>query len=95
MAHAAIHLEVTNRLPARPAALIDLLATADSEIRVHVRQLPIPAEFISGDYENDAEFRRAVSGVDERAMEEKDALIARMRVTPLPLAVEGMGEGVA
>jgi 1-acyl-sn-glycerol-3-phosphate acyltransferase len=61
--------------------LIDLLADRVPEIRVHVRQLPIPAEFVGGDYENDAEFRTRFQNWITTLWREKDALIAQMRAT--------------
>ena len=50
-------IDVTIVYPNGQPTLIDLLANRISEIRVQVRQLPIPREFVGGDYEGDAEFR--------------------------------------
>jgi len=55
--------------------MIDLLANRIPEIHVHVRQLPIPQQFIGGDYENDAEFRERFQNWINVLWMEKDALI--------------------
>ena len=72
-------IDVTIVYPQGQPTLIDLLANRVCAIRVHIRQLPIPKEFISGDYENDAEFRARFQGWISGLWAEKDALIARMR----------------
>ena len=72
-------IDVTIVYPSGQPTLIDLLANRVSEIRVHIRQLPIPKEFISGDYENDAEFRARFQEWISALWTEKDALIAQMR----------------
>jgi len=59
--------------------MIDLLAGRVRQIRVHVRQLPIPPEFLGGDYENDADFRARFQGWMSALWAEKDALITRMQ----------------
>ena len=50
-------LDVTIAYPAGRPSLIDLLADRVPEVRVRVRQRPIPAELAGGDYQNDREFR--------------------------------------
>jgi 1-acyl-sn-glycerol-3-phosphate acyltransferase len=72
-------VDVTIVYPDDRPTLIDLLAGRVPEVRIHVRQLPIPAEFISGDYESDAEFRARFQTWISTLWTEKDALIARMR----------------
>ena len=72
-------IDVTIVYPNGQPTLIDLLANRVSEIRVHIRHLPIPKEFISGDYENDAEFRERFQAWMSGLWMEKDALIKRMR----------------
>ncbi len=72
-------IDVTIVYPHGQPTLIDLLANRVSEIRVHIRQLPIPHEFISGDYENDAEFRARFQAWISGIWMEKDELIARLR----------------
>ena len=50
-------LDVTIAYPGGRPSLIDLLADRVPEVRVRVRQRPIPAELAGGDYQNDREFR--------------------------------------
>ena len=50
-------LDVSIAYPAGRPSLIDLLADRVPEVRVRVRQRPIPAELAGGDYQNDREFR--------------------------------------
>lgn len=50
-------LDVTIAYPAGRPSLLDLLADRIPEVRVQVRQRPIPAELAGGDYQNDREFR--------------------------------------
>ena len=68
--------------PAGRPTLIDLLANRVPDIRVHVRQLRIPPEFIGRDYENDAEFRTKFQAWMSERWAEKDALIASMSDQP-------------
>jgi len=49
------------------------------QIRVRVRQLPIPPEFLGGDYENDADFRARFQSWMSDLWAKKDALITRMQ----------------
>ena len=68
-------VDVTIVYPGGRPTMIDLLANRIPEIRVHVRQLPIPQQFIGGDYENDAEFRERFQNWINVLWMEKDALI--------------------
>src|SRR5262249_19796907 len=79
MLHSVV--DVTIVYPHRQPTLIDLLANRIADIRVHVRQLPIPKEFVDRDYENDAEFRNRFQAWISALWAEKDALIAGMRAT--------------
>jgi len=72
-------IDVTIVYPNGKPTMIDLLADRIPEVRVHIRQLPIPAEFVGGDYENDAEFRARFQDWITTLWLEKDALIAQMR----------------
>ena len=72
-------VDVTIVYPGGTPTMIDLLANRIPEIRVHVRQLPIPQQFIGGDYENDAEFRERFQNWINALWMEKDALIKAMR----------------
>ena len=68
-------VDVTIVYPGGRPTMIDLLANRIPEIHVHVRQLPIPQQFIGGDYENDAEFRERFQNWINALWMEKDALI--------------------
>lgn len=50
-------VDVTIYYPGGRPSVIDLLAGRVREVRVHVRELPIPPELVGGDYENDAAYR--------------------------------------
>jgi len=72
-------IDVTIVYPNGKPTMTDLLADRIPEIRVHLRQLPIPKEFIGGDYENDAEFRTRFQEWISSLWAEKDAQIGRMQ----------------
>ena len=72
-------IDVTIVYPNGKPTMIDLLADRIPEVRVHIRQLPIPAEFVGGDYENDAEFRARFQDWITTLWLEKDASIVQMR----------------
>ncbi len=67
-----------------PPTVIDLLAGRVREVRIHVRELPIPADLIHGDYENDAPFRARFQDWINGLWAEKDALIAGKLAVPEP-----------
>jgi 1-acyl-sn-glycerol-3-phosphate acyltransferase len=71
-------LDVTVVYPDGPYTMMDLIAGRISEIRVHVRELPITAN-LRGGYENDATFRTGFQTWVNALWSEKDARIARMR----------------
>ena len=50
-------LDVTIAYPGGQPTLVDLLGNRIPEVRVRIRQRPIPAELAGGDYQNDREFR--------------------------------------
>ena len=72
-------VDVTIVYPDGRPTMIDLLAGRVRQIRVNVRRLPIPPEFLGGDYENDAEFRARFQAWISRLWTEKDELITRMQ----------------
>jgi len=72
-------VDVTIVYPTAQPTLMDLLADRIAEVRVFVRQLPIPADFVGKDYENDAEFRTRFQAWISTLWAEKDALIARTK----------------
>lgn len=50
-------LDVTIAYPGGRPSLVDLLANRVPEVRVQIRQRPIPLELAGGDYQNDRDFR--------------------------------------
>lgn len=76
----ALHaiLDVTIVYPDGQPTLLDLLADRVGEVRLHVRELPIPAGLVAGDYQNDAAFRELAQGWVNALWEQKDATIARL-----------------
>lgn len=73
-------LDVTIAYPAGQPSLIDLLANRIPEVRVRVRQRPIPTELVGGDYQNDREFRvrfqQWMNGLWREKDDDLDALLA-------------------
>jgi len=74
-------IDVTIVYPAGRPTMIDLLAGRIRVIRVHVRQVPIPPEFVGRDYENDEAFRRDFQGWIGALWMEKDVVISRMQAS--------------
>jgi 1-acyl-sn-glycerol-3-phosphate acyltransferase len=70
-------LDVTIVYPNGPYTMMDLIAGRISEIRVHVRELPITAD-LRGGYETDAAFRDSFQMWVNTLWADKDAQIARM-----------------
>ena len=70
-------LDVTIVYPNGPYTMMDLIAGRISEIRVHVRELPITAD-LRGSYETDAAFRDSFQMWVNTLWADKDAQIARM-----------------
>ena len=66
-------LDVTIAFPGGRPSLPDLLAGRVSEVRIHVRQHPIPAELLGGDYQNDRAFRVRFQQWMNALWQEKDA----------------------
>jgi 1-acyl-sn-glycerol-3-phosphate acyltransferase len=71
-------LDVTIVYPAGRPTVMDLIAGRIPRIRVAVRELPIPAELIGGDYANDAAVRERVQTWINGLWAEKSTLIARL-----------------
>jgi len=69
-------IDVTIAYPAGRPELLDLLADRVPCVRVHVRELPIPAEILGGDYENDAAYRERFQAWINALWAEKDARLA-------------------
>jgi len=75
-------VDVTIVYPAGRPTLTDLLADRVPEVRVIVRRLPIPPEFVGNDYETDADFRARFQAWISALWAEKDATIERLKSAP-------------
>lgn len=71
-------LDVTIAYPGGRPSLLDLLADRVPEVRVHVRQRPIPDELLQGDYQNDRAFRVRFQQWMNGSWQQKDADMARL-----------------
>ncbi|MBO9716402.1 MAG: acyltransferase [Pseudoxanthomonas sp.] len=71
-------LDVTIAYPGGRPSMMDLIAGRVPEVRVHVRQRPIPAGLVSGNYQDDRAFRARFQQWMNRLWEEKDAELARL-----------------
>ena len=71
-------LDVTIAYPAGTPSLLDLLADRIPEVRVQVRQRPIPEAMVRGDYQNDRAFRVQFQQWMNGLWQDKDAELARM-----------------
>jgi 1-acyl-sn-glycerol-3-phosphate acyltransferase len=59
--------------------ITDLFADRVPEVRVHIRELPIPRELVHGDYQNDAEFRERFQHWMNELWMQKDARITTLK----------------
>ena len=76
-------LDVSIAYPAGSPSLLDLLANRIPEVRVQVRQRPIPAELAAGNYQSDREFRVRFQQWMNSLWQDKDAdLSALLDVAP-------------
>ncbi len=71
-------LDVTIVYPAGRPTFWDLLSCGVPRIVVRARELPIPSDWFTGDYQEDAGFRERVQADVRRIWEEKDAEIGRV-----------------
>lgn len=71
-------LDVSIAYPAGTPSLVDLLANRIPEVRVQVRQFPIPAELAKGDYQHDREFRVHFQRWMNGLWQQKDADLAQL-----------------
>lgn len=71
-------LDITLVYPAGIPSMLDLLADRIPEVRVLVRQRPIPVELASGDYQGDRAFRARFQQWMNSLWREKDEDIARL-----------------
>lgn len=71
-------IDVSIAYPAGIPSLVDLMANRVPEVRVQVRQRPIPADLAGGDYQNDRAFRARFQQWMNGLWVEKDADLGRM-----------------
>ena len=73
-------LDVTIAYPAGRPSMLDLIGNRIPEVRVQVRQRPIPAALIGGNYQDDrafrARFQQWMNGLWEEKDRELDAMLA-------------------
>ena len=70
-------LDVTIHYDIGKPGLADLFADRIGEVRVHVQERPVPAEFAGADYENDRAFRVVFQAWLNTLWKEKDERLAR------------------
>jgi 1-acyl-sn-glycerol-3-phosphate acyltransferase len=71
-------LDVTIVYPQGRPTMLDLFGDKVAEVRLEVRERPIPREFVGGDYQGDAAFRERFQAWMSALWEEKDATIGRI-----------------
>ena len=71
-------LDVTIAYPQGRPGMLDLIAGRIGQVRVQVRQRPIPVELLQGDYQADRAFRVRFQQWMNGLWAEKDAALARM-----------------
>lgn len=77
----ALHsiLDVTLVYPNdRRPTLVDLFADQVGEVRVHIREVSIPADLRGGDYQNDPQFRARAQGWINGLWAEKEAIFRHL-----------------
>lgn len=76
----ALHsiLDVTIVYPGGRPTLLDLMSNRVGDVRVHIRELPIPADLLGGDYQNDPAFRERLQHWLNEVWSQKDRLIAQL-----------------
>ena len=72
-------LDVTLVYADGPPKFWDMVCGDRVDVIVDVRTLPIESELVTGDYQNDREFRRYVHRWLGRLWQEKDARIAEIK----------------
>ncbi|WP_037061044.1 acyltransferase [Pseudoxanthomonas suwonensis] len=75
-------IDVTIAYPAGRPSMVDLMANRVPAIRVHVRQRPIPPEFVGGNYQDDRAFRARFQQWMNGLWQEKDAVMDRLMAPP-------------
>jgi len=69
-------IDITLIYPAGRPTMLDLLAGRVPEVRVLVRERPLPRELLGGNYDDDADYRERFQTWLNGLWEEKDALIS-------------------
>lgn len=80
----ALHsiLDVTIVYPGGRPTLLDLFADRVREVRVTIRERDIPADLLSGDYQNDPVFRERIQAWLNEVWADKDRTIAALLARP-------------
>lgn len=80
----ALHtlVDVTIAYPGGRPSLADLLANRVGEIKVHIRQLPIPDHLRGSDYHSDPEFRHDIQDWINQLWRQKDATLDKLQAAP-------------
>ena len=71
-------IDVTVVYPGGRPSMIDLIGNRVAQVKVLVRQRPIPAELVDGDYQGDRQFRVRFQHWMNTLWEEKDQQISRL-----------------
>ncbi len=71
-------LDVTIFYPHGTPGFWDLLCGRMPKVVVRVESIPVPREWVGGDYEGDAAFREAFQAEVRRIWEKKDTLIGTL-----------------
>ena len=71
-------VDVTLVYPGGRPSMIDLIGNRVPEVRMVVRERPIPAELVAGDYQGDREFRVRFQRWMNQLWEEKDSQISQL-----------------
>lgn len=71
-------LDVTLAYPVGRPSLVDLLCSRIPEVRLQVRERPIPHALLGGDYQNDPAFRARFQQWMNDLWQEKDATVAQL-----------------
>ncbi|MBP6627773.1 MAG: acyltransferase, partial [Arenimonas sp.] len=75
-------LDVTVSYDIGKPSLADLFTDRVGEVRVHVRERPVPADLVGGDYEHDPAHRERFQAWVNQLWNDKDALLASWK-TPV------------
>ena len=71
-------LDITIVYPAGIPTIADLFADRIPEIRIHIRELPIPYELVGGDYQNNSPFRELFQNWINGLWSEKEERVRKL-----------------